>query len=289
MCYMFSVIDFVPQLRVRETHQFRQAVAKKINNLTLVYTEDAVKPRDAQRARGFMHLTQVEKCHLCTAPRALGFTHRDNKHFDGTTAGSAIVNIPSEPDDALWKMSVADKRTYYGTNGFTEAADDDADKSKYPARADTDVEPVNHWTTPKVLWDELIWRVQAKAVIDLTASETLAIVCLEEQIMYLGITFTEAGADLLNKRLAARVFRCFSDEKSPLYKPELAKALSAHRQITATEQHNTKPAAKRAAGVGRRRAAMAAVAAASEQAATGTAPEPQEGQQDDGALSQGEF
>ena len=177
-------------------------------------------------SRGFQHLCQIERCHVILSPDACQLPHRDNKHFAGTTSGSVFTNVPAPPEEALWKMTVSQKKAFWGDARTSDPGEDS--KAKYPPRSDTDVEPLNYWQMPKEVYEEILWRMQAKAVIDLTPSvDALPVACLEQSIMYLGLCFTEAGVELFKRRLSSVIFSRFLDEASPLYKPQLAQTVNA--------------------------------------------------------------
>ena len=90
------------------------------------------------------------------------------------------------------------------------------------------MEPLNYWQMPKEVYEEIIWPLQAKAIIDGTPSvDSLPVACLEQSIMYVGLCFTEASIDLFNQRLSIAIFARFLDEASPLYKPQLAQTINA--------------------------------------------------------------
>ena len=199
---------------------------RKSLSLTLVWSEDAARPRGGTMSRGFQNLCQIERCHVNLSPDACQLPHRDNKHFTGTTSGTVFMNVPAPPEEAFWKMTVSQKKAFWGDARTSDPAEDS--KAKYPPRSDTDVEPLNYWQMPKEVYEEILWRMQAKAVIDLTPSvDALPVACLEQSIMYLGLCFTEAGIDLFKRRLSSVIFSRFLDEASPLYKPQLAQTINA--------------------------------------------------------------
>ena len=92
-------------------------------------------------------------------------------------------------------------------------------------RNDTDIEPVHYWAMTPLLYHEVVHRLQAKAIIDLTATDTFATVCIELGIPYLGICHTSVHVDALKRRLATVVFDKFTVEGNPLYKSQLAQTI----------------------------------------------------------------
>jgi hypothetical protein len=202
-----------------------QALTKKWVVLSLCYTEDAVK-KNRLNPRGFHSLEQTGKVHIIMSPQTTMPAQRDNKHFKpGTTMGNALLNIGGPADVVMWKLTFREKKQLYGNEARTVCADDD--KSHYPPRNDADIDPVNYWQMSPQLYEELLWRTNAKAVLDISCCvDTLAVACLEPRIMYAGICFTPSGVDFLKKRLAAVVFQKFLDESSPIYKPALAQTVN---------------------------------------------------------------
>ena len=93
--------------------------------MTLCYTEEAVK-KNRQNPRGFHSLDQTEKCHILMSVNSAMPAARDNKHFKpGTTMGSALQNIGAPPDDILWKLTVGEKKQFYGNEARTLSTDAD--------------------------------------------------------------------------------------------------------------------------------------------------------------------
>ena len=103
--------------------------------------------------------------------------------------------------------------------GPSEMADSAADTvcEKKKQRTDKTIEPVAFHSTPALLWEELLNVAGAhnptpKMVCELVAADdTLAYICLQKQIPYLGICFNETHRDLLRTRLAQRVFQAMRD------------------------------------------------------------------------------
>jgi hypothetical protein len=167
-------------------------------------------------------------------------------------------------------MPVGQKKLHYGAEGRTTEHDEGRDR--YPVRNDDEMEPVNFWQMSEQVYDELLWRMNAKAVIDMTANvDTLPVVCLEAGIMYVGITFNSQAMENLKRRLAVVVFQKFLDEASPLYKAPLAKTI---HDITSGESTINEPTAKAKAKAKVKAKAKAATAAAAPPAAAGAGGAP---------------
>ena len=149
-----------------------------------------------------MTVDQTENLHIVMSPDAMTSTGRPNKHYPGTTSGNAIMGVGSP--DSEWKLTVAQKRMLFGPDART--VDIDPDKSKLVVRDESDLEPVNFWGMSNLLYEELIHRLQAKAVIDLTATDSFALTCIEVGIPYLGLCHTSHHVDHLKRRLSSSVF-----------------------------------------------------------------------------------
>jgi hypothetical protein len=261
-----------------------EAVINRKSILTIVWTEDAAKPKDCQLTKGFMNLSQVERCHVCLSPDAEPFPHRDNKHFKpGTTSGSVLSNVPPPSLDDAWQLTIRQKKQLYG-DARTTSEPDPQSNGKHPTKRDDESEPVNWWAMPANLYDEILYRFNTKAVIDLCpSSDSLPILCIENGLMYLGLCFTDAHMDHLKRRLASAVFAKYTTEGSPLYQPSLSKivhGLHGGQTVGPGDQAGGGPgqaggAGDRAKGRvqrgGRGRGAAAAAAAA---AAGGNGPPP---------------
>jgi hypothetical protein len=218
-----------------------------------------------------MTVDQTEHMHIVMSPEALTSTGRPNKHYVGTTSGNTIFPV-GNPDNE-WKLTVAQKRTLYGPDARTIDYDPDAHKAKLVIRDDSAIEPVNFWGMTHLLYEEIIHRIQAKAVIDLTATDTFALTCIEVGIPYLGLCLTSHHVDLLKHRLSAAVFEKFTVENNPLYKAKLAQTVSKLNTTTENDDGGqskknaakAKPKAKPRA----KRTPKAIVAAAGEQTKDG--------------------
>lgn len=210
-----------------------EALAKQSRVCSIIYAEGAVAHRKSV-VRGFMTLDQTEHMHIMMSPEATTSTGRPNKHYTGTTSGNTIFPV-GHPDNE-WKLTVSQKRTLYGPDARTVDYDPDAHKAKLVARDDSAIEPVNFWGMTHLLYEEIIHRLQAKAVIDLTATDTFALTCIEVGIPYMGICLTTHHVDLLKHRLSAAVFEKFSAENTPLYKAKLAQTVSKLNTTTETTE-----------------------------------------------------
>jgi hypothetical protein len=202
-----------------------EAIPKFVRTCTIVYAESAVTHRRSI-VRGFMTVEQTENMHVVMSPDAETLPGRPNKHFQGTTSGNAIMGV-GHPEEREWTMTVGQKKTLFGPDARTTDIDDEPrrpGRGEKP-RDDTDVEPVHFWAMTPLLYHEIVHRLQAKAVIDLTATDTFATVCVELGVPYLGICHTSSHVEALKRRLATVVFDKFTVEGNPLYKSQLAQTI----------------------------------------------------------------
>jgi hypothetical protein len=213
-----------------------------------------------------MTVDQTENMHIIMSPDALISTSRPNKHYVGTTSGNSIFPVGSPENE--WRLTVAQKRALYGPDARTIDYDPDSHKAKLAVRDDSAIEPVNFWGMTHLLYEEIVHRLQAKAVIDLTATDTFALTCIEVGIPYLGLCLTSQHVDLLKHRLSAAVFEKFTVENNPLYKATLAQTVSKVNTTTENDdgmQPKPKNAAKSKAKARPKRAPKAIAAAMNDQ------------------------
>jgi hypothetical protein len=262
---------------------------------SIIYAETAITHRRTI-VRGFMTVDQTEHMHIVMSPDALTPPGRQNKHYLGTTAGNAIMGVGC-PDNE-WKMTVAHKRMLFGPDARTVDFDPESQKAKLVIRDDSDIEPVNFWGVTHLLYEEIIHRLQAKAVIDLTATDVFAMTCIEVGIPYLGLCLTSHHVDALKHRLTSLVFEKFTAEGNRLYKAKLAQTVdklnttadepndgSTHTKSTPSKHASAKQTAK--AKVAPKKASKAISKAVHEENNAGETPDgpppDEEFDDDDGA------
>lgn len=124
---------------------------------------------------------------------------------------------------------IEDKRRLMGEARCAPSAHEEKESSGGPAAAEepSGQQPMHYESMLPQVYEELIHRVCAKAVIDLTSKDgVLATVCLLAGVPYLGLTFGSAHSDALKARLSKVMFNKFVDERATEhYKPKLAKLL----------------------------------------------------------------
>lgn len=180
--------------------------------VTVVYSEEDLKKRGGSNPTA----GQVENITFVMARDGNVFgPSRKNKHFSGSTAGSAIteVDIPNEP----WMIAESLRQEVF------------AECRVGPKQANTnlqDTAPVNFHGMSAKTWEELFFRTRTAAFWHLTAKEeTPALVCIQDGIPYIGVCCNAAHIQLLTGKLQSEVFQKFLDKDSKLYKEDLAKLL----------------------------------------------------------------
>ena len=120
------------------------ALPRRQRTLTLVYNEEGA----AQRRQLVRNTTGSIKQHegLIMITRAKPKTARQKRlHFEGTSAGDVIMNIPPVTGDEEWRLPVAKKRQVYahyrvdvGGKGdvSTESEEDEAEEPAQKARCE---------------------------------------------------------------------------------------------------------------------------------------------------------
>jgi hypothetical protein len=217
-----------------------------------VYSEKALEARRAIGCRGFMTLQQIERIYFISAVNggASGEAQlgkRPNKHYLGTTTGNTITHVGLPKLRTQWHVDAAVKRGMWdpdartvakdpvdGSNEATEAGADDAsvaeaaEKSEPSAVVEGDgtMVPISYWGSDMALYEELLHRLSAKVVIDLTALDgNLAMAAMKSGVPYLGVCQTHSHATALAGRLSATVFQQFLEEGGVHYKAKLAELL----------------------------------------------------------------
>ncbi len=94
-------------------------------------------------------------------------------------------------------------------------------------RKDSDIEPVCYHALHRNMAEELVHQIgskgKIKCIIDLTGTDpTLALMAIEWNIPYLGITFNDFHLQAIKKQLANLVFQRMLQVKSPLHNAALS-------------------------------------------------------------------
>ena len=251
-----------------------KACAKICKLLHIVYREDcliarrdSMMPFGQARTRGFMNLRQVECAHFITAADCARLPKRMNRHHEGSSSGIALqsVGIPDLLADG-WMMTVAEKRVLMGAGrAAVDAADipgeDACDLEDIPGvagaqsaakkhrKGDHDMVPFNFKQMIPDLYDEILHRTGAKAVIDLTASDgVLALACLAAGTPYIGICHNALHATAMKRRLQSQVFQKLSDVSMPFFNDALAELLAGDPRVQAADATGSTNVAAKARG-----------------------------------------
>ena len=215
------------------------AIPKAERKLVLVYAEEGAARR-RQLVRGTGSVKQQEGLMLISRIKPK-MSRRRRLHFEGTSAGDAIMNIPA-PDDE-WQLTVAVKRLLYAHYrvdvGGKEGSDDDDDeddveplepaakkKRVVPSKKDEEEkEPTFFFQPARSLVEELLHLSQARAVIDLTAGAGVwALAAMEFNLPYFGLVLTDVHLKELSNHLIRQVKVKLSTPNSKLYMASFASA-----------------------------------------------------------------
>jgi hypothetical protein len=220
-----------------------EPIPKAERRLTLVYAEDGAARR-RQLVRGTGSVKQREGMLVLTRTKPK-MIRRKRLHFEGTSAGDTIGNIPAPEDE--WQLTVAKKRLLYAHYrvdvGGKEGSDDDDDDEEAEAAAeppakkkrvvplkkdDEELETVFYFQPALGLVEELLHLSQAKAVIDLTAGAGVwALAAVENNLPYFGLVLTDTHLTELTTYLVRQVKAKLSNPTSKLYMASLAKGMAA--------------------------------------------------------------
>jgi hypothetical protein len=183
---------------------YKEEELMKLNECKL---EDAGKMNPG--ASRVCPLEQVETVVLCSTTSQDHFGGRKNKHFIGSTSGTAITEVPVLEWASRWQVPLDTKLAMLAGGS---------------ARATTAV--VHHHSSHPHVWEELAHRTKACLVIDLTArDEVLGLVCMEAGIPYVAVVHSRLHANELQQQLVEQVIEAFKRPSSSLHKQKLAQKL----------------------------------------------------------------
>ena len=115
-----------------------------------------------------------------------------------------------------------------GEDGGEESDVESRPSAAEKARSQADKVSFNFMQMSPELYEEILHRAGAKAVIDLTASDgVLALACLSKGVPYFGICHNSLHLAALTRRLQSQVFRLLADESLPFFNSGLAELLAA--------------------------------------------------------------
>jgi hypothetical protein len=191
--------------------------------LLIVKDEESLQAwRDKARSTT-LGIKQSETVHILTHNR-LALPERPRKHYPGSNCGDCLAGVKVPPPTSVWHLTWKEKKALYGkrmliaVGGRTEGVPANA-HTVVSKRSDNAKEPVCYHPMPKEFYEDTVLRgFFAKQVFDLsTCDEELMYTCLEQKIGYVGICFTQAHAELLEKRCKERLRADMADIKHPLY------------------------------------------------------------------------
>lgn len=242
-----------------------------------MYSEEGLIKKLAANNK-FMSLEQTEMIHICMSTGATDLPTRPNKHYSGSTAGCVLTGVDFPESD--WKLSYADKMKLYGDN---RTNDQQSLQSTSKSR-EHDFEPVNYWAMSTKFYEELLHRLNSKAVLDLTCAAELAGVCVDLSIPYLGLCFNPDHAEYVKRRLWGVAFDSMATEGSAHYKSTLAQTVD---RLKSGGSQPEEPQPSRPRPTGKAKAKAQGKAKAKAKAAGGPpepadpSPEPADGPGDD--------
>ena len=147
-----------------------------------------------------MAIKQLETAYIASGGK-ICLPERAWTHHPGSNNGDTISNvaIPSLDNPDVWRMTWKEKKEFYGkkhlilVGGKTDVS---SQSPKIAKRSDATIEPVCFHPFPIDLYEDLIDGFYVKLIIDLSPDMMLAWACLKKRIGYVGICYTQAGADM---------------------------------------------------------------------------------------------
>ena len=159
--------------------------------------------------------------------------------------------MPPYEHPSVWRTTWKQKKEIYGkkhiiiTGGKTEAAGASGAMQK---RNDTTIEPVCWHPMPQELYDDLIQGFYVKLVYDLACLDGMvAWAALCRRVGYVGIVFTEKGADAIYDRIFQLMVVHMAEVGHVRYDPQFAAAIGSAAAAAEKAEKNQKRAAKRTA------------------------------------------
>jgi len=115
-----------------------------------------------------------------------------------------------------------------GEDGGEESDVESRPSAAKKARSQADKVAFNFMQMLPQLYEEILHRTGARAVIDLTASDgVLALACLSKGVPYFGFCHNSSHVAALTRRLQSQVFGLLADEGLPFFNSALAMLLAA--------------------------------------------------------------
>ena len=133
-----------------------------------------------------MNLSQLETVQLFSATYPDKLAKRPNLHYEGTSFGTVLTNVAVPSYEGVWKVTASVKRELLGEGRAAMTPDDVAgdeavemEEDEEPAEESAPgnmLVPVNCFEMPTCAIEEMMHRVGALAVIDLTSPQPIIII-----------------------------------------------------------------------------------------------------------------
>ncbi|CAJ1450592.1 unnamed protein product [Effrenium voratum] len=205
----------------------RWSTMTKVSFTWVMYEGSVQKDRN----RGFINL--AEQCH-CFTVSPVALTKRNRQHFKGSTHALAITDVQARDHSTKWKLPKSDKTALLGPSGKILAGGGLGQVE--PAQEFSDGEPVAWHSMKERVYEEVLHSWQCKKVLDgSTLDDTFALAALKQNVVYVGVVWSEQHKEFLHQRLVKRVWDSYMDPDSPLYQIGLAELLKAPEAELAEE------------------------------------------------------
>ena len=214
----------------------------------ILYPEEGVVDSLDHSARGAATVDQLETIHIVTRS-ALRVQKRNRVAGPGTTSGTGMSHIPLGRRDEVWKMTFEKKKEVYGSD-HRPLPGNAGGASERVVRRDDDVEPVTYWPRSRVYYKELL-NYDVQFVLDCTPLVPLfGLECIVQGIPYCALAFTEVHAQALREYFLSGVFAEMREEKSAIFRADLARVFSDASKTKPTTAAPFTPTPPQEAGSG---------------------------------------
>ena len=200
--------------------------------LQIVKTEKSILERKKLlRGTGTMSVKQLESCHVASHSR-ISLPERNWTHYPGSNVGDTLVGVelPALDHWSVWRETWKTKKEIYGkkhlilAGGKTEGVSSKSGPAQ--ARTDATVEPVCWHPMPLAFYEDVINGFFVKLIFDLTAVDAMfAWQAILSRTGYVGITFTEKGAEHIYERLFQLMVVHMAEVGHPRYDANYAAAV----------------------------------------------------------------
>ena len=159
-------------------------------------------------------------------------------HFKGSSHGNCIGDVLLPDISSLWHLTVAQKHALHGPyriecGGKTKCEEGPGRGAK--RKTPESREPVFWHSRSRVIFQEFLASYKLSAVVDFTPGQgTMAILCAENRIPYVGFALTDVHRKLLEARCAQVLLESVFQEGSALYDAKAAANLALDKKTTPT-------------------------------------------------------